>query len=251
MEKGLEYMVRGGLNGSNLLAALRIDDQARLAEHMDDVSYGLGHVFYEPGMNVKYAYFPRYDAVSSFHVIMADGAAVETAMVGREGAVGGIVSNGRLPAYARSCVMHGGQFYRITLSDLDYVKKDSAQMRYLFARYADCLVAQIFQSVACNASHTIERRAAKWLTAAMDRTGKDEVSMTQDQLGSLLGVGRTYVSRIIKRMKDNGTIMTRRGGIMIKRRDQLDHMSCDCNRLVADHFATVLKGIYPDATDGH
>jgi len=35
------------------------------------------------------------------------------------------------------------------------------------ARYADCMLAQIFQSTACNAIHSIEQRTAKWIISAM------------------------------------------------------------------------------------
>lgn len=242
-------MVRGDLTGSNLLDALRPNERALLASRADNLRCESGHILYHPGDNVRYAYFPRFSAVASFHVVMGDGAAVETAITGREGAVGGVVSKGRLPAYARSCVMHGGEFYRIGCTDLEEIKQQSPHMSYMFTRYADCLLAQIFQSVACNASHTIEQRAAKWLVAAVDRTGSHCVTMTQDQLASLLGVGRTYVSRVMRRMRESGAISTGRGNIHVNDREMLMRMSCDCNQQVAQHFGTVLQGIYPEVCD--
>ena len=50
---------------------------------------------------------------------MEDGRAIETAMVGREGALGGVVSNGRLPAFARATVLHEGLFLKTSLAELD------------------------------------------------------------------------------------------------------------------------------------
>lgn len=244
-------MVREELTGSNLLDALRPNERALIATRADSMHYESGHVLYHPGDNVRYAYFPRFSSVASFHVVMADGSAVETAITGREGAVGGIVSKGRLPAYARSCIMHGGEFYRISCTDLEEIKLQNPHMSYMFSRYADCLVSQIFQSVACNASHTIEQRAAKWLVAAVDRTGSHSVTMTQDQLASLLGVGRTYVSRVMRRMRESGAISTGQGNIHVNDRELLGRMSCDCNQQVADHFGTVLQGIYPDVADAN
>src|SRR5690606_28034070 len=130
-----------------------------------------GTVLHEPGENVRFAYFPRGASLISYLVILNDGRAIETGLVGREGAVGGIVSQGRLPAYSRAEVQLGGAFYRIDLHHLEEAKARSLTLRYLFARYADCLMAQIFQSVACNAAHSIEQRTAKWLLAAVERTG--------------------------------------------------------------------------------
>ncbi len=232
--------------GSNLLAALREQDLMRIEPHLQPMTLHEGHVIYEPGDEVRHAYFPLGSAMASFLIPMKEGESVETTMIGREGAVGGIVSNGRVPAYAKCSVMHGGEFLRVPSVVLEDAKRQSVHMANLFARYADCLLAQIFQSVACNALHNIEQRAAKWLLSAMDRTGKHELVLTQQQLGSLLGIGRSYVTRVIARMKADGVIKTRRGAIRIVNRPRLAHLSCDCNLLVAEHFETVLRGVYPE-----
>ncbi|BBC71533.1 Crp/Fnr family transcriptional regulator [Altererythrobacter sp. B11] len=239
------------IHGSDLLGALHPPDMDLLSRSLESVDFKTGHILYEPGDDVRFAYFPRGSAITTFHVLMADGAAVQTALVGSEGAVGGIVSHGGVPAFARSCVMHGGSFYRISVQNLEEVARESIRLRYLLSRYADCLLAQIFQSVACNAVHTIEQRAAKWLVAAMNRTGRSEIAMTQDQLASLLGVGRTYISRVVQRMKAEGLITTRRGAILIDEPEKLRRKSCHCDHLVALHFETVLKGVYSETANGN
>lgn len=234
------------LEGSNLLNVLREKDRALLKPHMNECHLDAGDTIYEPGEIVRYAYFPRDAALAVFLVLMENGEVVETTMVGREGALGGIVSHGQIPCYARSCVMHEGSFYRIATADLQRVKEQSPQIHHLFSRYADCMMAQVFQSVACNASHTIEQRAAKWLCAAMDRTGEHDITMTQEQLASMMGIGRSYASRVIQRFKADALIQTRRGGLRVLDRDGLLARACSCNELVRQHFEVVLKGVYPD-----
>ena len=234
------------LEGSNLLGALRPKDRALLKPFVTECRLASGDTIYEAGEVVHHAYFPRDDALAVYLVLMENGEVVETTMVGREGALGGIVSQGNVPCYARSCVMHEGNFYRIASGDLERVKEESQQIRDLFARYADCLMAQVFQSVACNASHTIEQRAAKWLCAAMDRTDKQDIAMTQEQLASMMGIGRSYASRVIQRFKADKIIQTRRGGMKVLDRDRLQDRACSCNELVKQHFDTVLKGVYPE-----
>lgn len=235
----------GDFRGNNLLGALQQSDLLLLEPYLKSVTLQDGHTIYEPGDDVQHAYFPRGESLGSFLILMTDGEAVESALVGREGALGGIVSNGHVPAFARCSVMHGGEFFRVSTSAIDQIKRQSTHMGHLFSRYADCLLAQVFQSAACNARHTIEQRAGKWLIAAIDRTGRDEISLTQSQLASLLGVGRTYVSRIVAVMKNKGIIETHRGGIRILDRQLLESNSCNCSKLVAEHFEIVLKGIYP------
>lgn len=232
---------------SDLLDALNSEDRRGLEPFLRPVSLKSGHVIYDPGNSVDYCYFPLGNALCSYYVLMDDGIAVETILVGREGALGGIVSHGSLPAYARANVLHGGQFLRISVRDLDRAKLGSPAIAHLFNRYADCMMAQVFQSIACNAVHTIEQRAAKWLCAAVDRIGSNEVTMTQEQLASMMGIGRSYASRVLQRFKADNLLRTRRGGIEVLEPEQLGARACSCNQHVARHFARVLGGVYPEA----
>ena len=84
------------------------------------------------------------------------------------------------------------------------------------------MLAQIFQSTACNAIHSIEQRTAKWIISAMERTdGDDVVPLTHEQLATLLGVGRSYTSRVIQTFKADGVLETRRGSILVRNPDAL------------------------------
>ena len=242
-------IVTPGIDRNNLAAALNAADQALLSKVARIMRLPAGTNLYQPGDIVTAAYFPLGDAVATFHALMDDGSAVEIAMIGREGAVGGIVSSGRLAAYSRSCVMHGGYFARIDSSALETLKASSPAIRDLLSRYADCLLAQIFQSVACNAVHSLEMRAAKWLTAAVDRTGSHQVMMTQEEFGALLGIARSYASRLIKSLKADGLVQTRRGSLIVLDADRLKQRACTCNEMVRAHFDHVLAGVYPEPSD--
>lgn len=231
--------------GSNLLGALRPGDFALLAPHLQVAERTAGQMLYKPGDNVGTVYFPCGPSLVSFLVGNEDGRDVETILVGREGAVGGIVSSGRLPAYCRIVVKFGGPFAAMPIAALEAAKRESPSLRFLFARYADCLLAQMFQSTACNAIHSIEQRTAKWIISAMDRTGDHLVPLTHDELASMLGVGRSYTSRVIQVFKSDGILETRRGALMVRDREALHARSCQCNKSVRDHFEEVLRGVYP------
>jgi CRP-like cAMP-binding protein len=230
---------------NNLLRALRPEDFALLKPHLELRAADRGTVLHEAGDLVEFAYFPCRAALASYVVVLSSGASVETALIGREGAIGGIVSQGHLPAYSRAVVIIGGEFLRIDLMALEEAKTRSLTLRHLFARYADCLLAQIFQSVACNAAHRIEQRAVKWLLTAMEHSGDHEVSLTQEQLASMLGVGRSYVSRVIQLLKQREVLATRRGRLIVRDMEKLLSLSCDCPDAVRRHFDEVLKGVYP------
>jgi hypothetical protein len=232
-------------SGNNLLRALRPADAALINPCLEPWIGSRGEIIYEPGDEVRCVYFPCGPSMISYLVVLPDGSAVETALIGREGAVGGIVSQGRLPAYARAEVQFPGPFMRMAIADLQALKDQSPTLENLFARYADCLTAQVFQSVACNAAHSIEQRTAKWLVAAVERTGGPDIPLTQDQLAVMLAVGRSYISRVLRSFKQRGVLDIRRGSLVIRDFDALRAMACECNLCVREHFEEVLSGVYP------
>lgn len=233
------------ISSNNLLRALRADDAAIIMPLAQQWWGDFGDVMFEPGDSVRFVYFPCGPSLISYLVILDDGRPLEVALIGREGAAGGIVSQGRLPAYAKAEVQYPGPFLRIELAKLEEAKTRSLTLRHFFSRYADCLFAQIFQAVACNAAHTIEQRTAKWLISAMERTGAPEIPLTQEQLAAMLGVGRSYISRIIGTLKDRKIIETRRGSMIVADFDRLRSIACKCNDCVKRHFDDVLRGVYP------
>ncbi|WP_310202131.1 Crp/Fnr family transcriptional regulator [Ancylobacter sp. 3268] len=237
--------INGAATGNNLLAAVREMDFALLRGHLMRLERPAGAVLYEPGDDVRTVYFPCGPTLVSFMVMLEDGRPAEVGMVGREGAVGGIVSQGRLPAYCRAQVQIGGALLRLDSADLERAKEHSLTLRHLFSRYADCLLAQIFQSVACNAAHSIEQRTAKWLLGAMDRTGDENVRLTQEQLAAMLAVGRSYIGRVLNSLREAGAVDTRRGRLVVKDATRLRQISCDCSDAVRRHFDEVLNGVYP------
>ncbi len=231
---------------NNLLRLLSAGDFALIEPHLAREEAEAGNLLYNPGDNVDTVHFPCGPALASFMVPNEDGRDVETILVGREGAVGGIVSQGHLPAYTRIIVKFGGPFVRLQVRNLEAAKMKSATLRNVFARYADCLFAQTFQATACNAIHSIEQRTAKWIISAMERTNSDNVvPLTHEQLATLLGVGRSYTSRVIQAFKAEGVLETRRGSILIRNREALHIRACLCNESVKNHFEEVLRGVYP------
>jgi hypothetical protein len=232
---------------SNLLSALRDDDFALIEQFLKKEEKDSSTLLYRPGDDVSQVYFPLGPSLVSYLVGNSDGRDVETVLVGREGAVGGIVSAGFLPAYCLIVVKFGGPFLKAPVSAIQAAKDQSTSFRRLFSRYADCLMAQMFQSSACNAIHTLEQRTAKWILAAMDRTGENVVPLTHEELAALLGVGRSYISRIIQKLKADGILETSRGALSVTNRDELEHRSCNCNESVKKHFEVVLRGVYPEA----
>jgi hypothetical protein len=100
---------------NGLLGMLREADLQRLAPQTLLVDLETDTVLQSAGQVVVDTWFPCGSAMASFSVSLgtSPAAAVEVALIGREGAIGGIVSNGHLPSFATARVRNSGRFLQI------------------------------------------------------------------------------------------------------------------------------------------
>jgi DNA-binding transcriptional regulator YhcF (GntR family) len=122
---------------------------------------------------------------------------------------------------------------------LEDAKGRSSFIANIFCRFSDYLLAQVMQSVACNAFHSIPERAARWLLHAQDRAG-DRIALTQEAFAGLLGVQRTTVNAVVRELLDDGLINTGRGVIRVTDRAGLKRRACECYQRLEDHFGAVI-----------
>ena len=225
--------------GNRLLSAFSTDARAFIEAPAEIVALTPGEILFDSGDPVKASLFP-YGATSvSLIVDLASGRSVEVASIGRDGAVGGIVSCGHAPAFSRAEVQVGGPALKIPMHALEEAKRQSPFISNLFCRYSDYLLAQLMQSVACNLFHSIEQRAARWLLIAQDRSG-DRLEMTQDELAKLLGAQRTTVNAVERAFQEDGLIASGRGSVQVIDREGLMKRSCGCYDAVEKHFGNVI-----------
>ncbi len=232
------------IEGNLLLKALSREDRGLLMPHFEPTVVRRGEVLFSVGARVSYISFPCDQTVINLIVSMRDGRSAETATIGREGAVGGVVSHGSLPAFSTALVQIGGPVLRLDAAKLQDAKLRSTTLRNLFTRYADCLLGQVLQSVACNALHPIEERCLRWLLTLQDRIGTETLPVTHELLANMLGVQRTYLTRILRTLQVQGLIEVGRGRITILDRAKIQEAACECHGAVVSHFETVLGAVY-------
>ena len=88
------------------------------------------------------------------------------------------------------------------------------------------------QTAACNASHTVLPRVARWLATAADLTPGAPVVFTQDEIALLLGAQRTTVQDAMARLRDSGAIRYGRGAITVADPERLRREACGCYRVL-------------------
>lgn len=232
--------IERAFRGNRLLATFDDEARALIEPHCERVEMIAGEVVFRAGHEVTESFFPFDGLIVSLVVDLAEGRGVEVASIGNEGAVGGIVSCGTAPAFSRATVQMPGPALRVSMKSLEQAKARSAFLRNLFCRYSDYLLSQVMQSVACNAFHPIEARAARWLLSAQDRVGGDRLPLTQDALSRLLGVQRTSVNAALGALHEIGVIANRHGAIEVRDRIGLEFQACECYARVEQHFADIL-----------
>jgi len=229
----------GGFAGNRLLATFPIELRTSMLDQVFLVELQLGDNVLRRGIDVDSSLFPLGGTMISMIVDLNDGRTVEVASIGSEGAVGGIVSCGHSPAFSRAEVIVAGPAVRIPLHVIEQAKTASGHLRNLFCRYSDYLLAQVMQSVACNAYHPIEARTARWLLTAQDRAGS-RLTLTQEALAGLLGVQRTTVNAVARQLQDDGLITTRRGTIEVHDRAGIEAIACECYDRVERFFGDMI-----------
>jgi CRP-like cAMP-binding protein len=222
-----------------------------LLPHLQVVTLKADNTLFAAGDEVTHTWFPLGQTVIALIVPMQDGRAVEAATVGREGVVGGVISLGHKPAFCFARVQVAGEALRLPLKKLEAAKLQAPRLHDLLVRYADCLIAQVLQSAGCATLHGLEARTARWLLTIHDRLDSPNLPLTQEALAEMLGVARTYMSRIARSLQKKGAVTYSRGVIHMKRRDVLADVACECYEAVRRHFDRVLPGCYPRTDEGN
>lgn len=225
--------------GNRLLSTFSLEARALLEPFGELAELDSGDVVLRSGEDVRSTLFPVGPTMISLTVELSGGRSAEVASIGREGAVGGIVSCGYAPAYSCARVLVPGPGFRVPMESIEGAKTRSPFISNLFCRFSDYLLAQVMQSVVCNAFHSIPERAARWLLLAQDRAG-DRIELTQEAFAGLLGVQRTTVNAVVQQLSLEGLIATGRGRVYVIDRAGLKRRGCECYQRLEDHFAAVI-----------
>jgi CRP-like cAMP-binding protein len=224
---------------NRLLAAMRSEDYERLRPDLDIVDLPRGKILHESGESIRHAYV-RHDAVVSIVAVMVDGGTAEMAVFGREG-VFGLVSVAIFgESLGRYVVQVPGRASRIAIERLQEVLNASPALRDLFLLYLKALLSQVFQSVACNAVHSVDARCCRWILSTHDRMDSDTLPLTHEFLAEMPGVQRSTVSIITRTLQTAGLITQSRGVITVTDRLGLEVAACECYGVIRRNFERLL-----------
>ena len=227
---------------NHLLAALPSADFESLLPHLELVPLSLGQMLYEPGTQLRHAYFPTTSIVS-LHYVTQTGASAETAGVGNEGVVGISLFMGGDTTSSSAVVQTAGHAYRLDRNLLKQEFNKAGLFQRLLLRYTQALMTQMAQTAACNRHHSVEQQLCRWLLLTLDRLPDRELVMTQELVASMLGVRRESVTEAAGALQNAGYIRYRRGHIAVLDRVGLETRACECYGVVKKELTRLLNDV--------
>jgi CRP-like cAMP-binding protein len=218
-------------NRNFLLASLAAVDYEVLCPHLRPAELVHETVLFDLGDVIDRVYFP-HSGVVSLVVTLSSGETIETGMIGRDSLVGGSSALDGKVSVNRAIVQIPGTALVLDLEHLRNLADSSVAFRTRLVRHEQLILVQAQQSAACNITHTVEARLARWLLRCRDLTDSDDLSLTQEFVGQMLGVRRASVSLVAGSLQQAGLIWYRRGHVRILNVEGLREAACECYETV-------------------
>jgi CRP-like cAMP-binding protein len=206
------------------------------------VSLAVGQMLYEPGEQLRHAFFPTTSIVS-LHYVTESGASAETAGVGNEGIVGVSLYMGGDTTCSSAVVQTAGHAFRLERHLLKQEFDRAGLLQRLLLRYTQALMTQMSQTAACNRHHPVEQQLCRWLLLTLDRMPTLDLVITQELIAGMLGVRREGITEAAGKLQSKGLIRYRRGHITVLDRHGLEASACECYAVVRKEMNRLLSDV--------
>ena len=209
---------------NQLLAAMSGADFASLQPHLRPVAMPLLKDMEQPNRQIENVYFMEA-GIASVVAVQPDETRVEVGLIGREGMSGiAVVLGGdQSPHSTYIQVAGGGQ--RITAKELRKAMNASQTLHGLLLKFVQIFMVQTAHTAIANARAHIDKRLARWILMAHDRTGDDALPLTHEFLSLMLGVRRAGVTEALQSLKRQRLIDTGRNQIVMRNRKGLERLA--------------------------
>ena len=213
------YPIQSSLH-NRLLRLMSPEDFELLRPQLDPMTFALADRLAEPNQPVEHVHFPESGLVSQIGATSA-GRSLEVGMYGREGA-GPSASILQIDQSPFHYVIQGaGSGHRIATGAFVSALDRSPTLQRFLSGYLQSFKVQMAYTALSNGSSVISARLARWLLMCHDRLDGDELTITQEFLGVMLGVRRAGVSQAAQALEATTAIQLSRGRIVVRDRSLL------------------------------
>ena len=216
---------------NQILLGLSSKEYETLLSKLELVRLKVHHLLHESGDALKSVYFCNSGMISILSVF-PDGKSVEVGLVGKEGFVGLPLLVGFQTTSTRAIAQIDATAFRVDGEALVALLPRSPILERSLQQYSQMFAMEITQLAACNRLHEVEERLSRWLLMCADRVGSNELPLTQEFLGQMLGTRRSSVTVAAGILQKAGIIAYNRGAVKIVNRRKLEQAACKCYGLV-------------------
>lgn len=228
-----------------LLNRLSSDVLGRISSGLVVVPLAQGEVLAETHARIEKVYFPHTGVISCV-VETIGGVAIETGMIGNDGVFGASQALDDKVSLNHVVMQVPGDVSIISSDLLREAADAIPTLRGMLVKYDQFFLAQVQQTAACNALHTVQARTCKWLLRMHDLAGPD-LPLTQEFLAQMMGVRRTSVTEVAGELQKAGMITYSRGRIRLLDLDMINQRACECGSDVRSHYRRIFHSNEADA----
>ncbi|MFN6461576.1 MAG: Crp/Fnr family transcriptional regulator [Nostoc sp. DedVER02] len=224
-----------------LLTALPREVYKRIESKIEQVELPSGEILNNPSETIQEVYFPL-TCLISVTITMMNGITVEAGVVGSREMVGiNAFMGGDETTQTQYIIQVPGKALKMKAHLLLHEFDTNKSLRDVLLKYTQAYIAQISQNVACNRTHTIEKRMARWLLESSDRLYCDELSLSHEFLSHMLGVRRSGITETAHILEKKGLIQCGRKKIKIIDRQGLEETACECYWVIKHEYDRLLN----------
>jgi CRP-like cAMP-binding protein len=228
---------------NRLLLALPSRNLKELMPELEHIRSQRGQILMDADGPLDNVFFPDSGVVSVV-AVYADGSVIEMATIGREGCTGLQAFFGAKTSSVRLLVQIPGSAAKMSRATFAGAMKSMPSFQNLMSAYIHAFLEQVLVSVACNGTHSLKQRLARWLLMMRDRFDEDALQITHNLLAEMLGVQRPTITNAARELERAGLIERGRRQVTILDRPGLTKESCECYQLVRTRLAFHLPKTY-------
>jgi CRP-like cAMP-binding protein len=228
------------ISKNEILARLSHNDLAALLEVGEEVHFHVREQIFDSGDKIETVYFPLTGMVSMV-IVLKHGPIIEAITVGKEGFTGVPLLNDVYTARFRGMCQIEGKMLAIKAEAFKTALAGLPDLRRRLQRYAQYSMDVVSQTAACNSTHTIEQRCARWLLITSDAIRSTEFSLTQEFLSQMLAVRRPGVNVAMRALARRELISHRYAKVTLMDVEGLREAACECYETIREKARELLN----------
>jgi CRP-like cAMP-binding protein len=204
--------------GNKLLNSLSLSDLALIQPFLKRVGLKFRSRLQMANRTMKTIHFPESGMISVMAVNGGGRYKTQIGLIGREGMTGMPIIFGSKRSPFNIEVEIDGQGQCIATEKLIDLMGQCPPIRAALVSYLQTLWLQFAHTAAANANGTIEQRLARLLLLVEERLESEEITLTHEQLATMLSVRRAGVTVALQHLESSRLIDRQRASITIRDR---------------------------------